>query len=519
MEMQTSPDLAAARDEPAARRGRIDWPIFIISGGFFVLFLVAALVNLPWLSAAVDTAFGWATRGFGLYWQLLMLATFVVSLGIAFSKLGRVKLGGRGAVPSNSTFNWVVIIMCALLAGGGAFWAAAEPLMHFMSPPPFFGAAPRSEAAAVAALAQSFLHWGFLAWAVLGSLLTIVFMHLHFDKGLPLAPRTLLYPLFGQRALRGPIAALADATSIIAVAAGTIGPIGFLGLQIAYVLQSVWHVPDTIATQALVILAVTAIFTTACIAGLEGLRFVCKIHVWLMLGLAAYLYVCGPTSFLSSVFFKAFATHLVDFVQTAMYRGDSKWLNAWTLFYWGWFIGYAPIMAIYVAKVSRGRTIRELVVLLSIAAPLITMLWFTLVGGAGIGIELATPGKVVSHGTLPEALLLGVAQAMPLRNLISALFLFLSFFSVVTNGGSMAYTIAMAMTGDRGGEPSAWLKIFWAVGMGLVGAVLITMGAGGISALQSFIVITAVPVSILILPSLWDAVRIARRMAVEQGVK
>lgn len=518
MEIQTTPDLAVTREQPVTHKGRIDWSIFLISGGFFVLFLVAALVNLSWLSTLVDTVFGWATRAFGLYWQVLMLATFVISLGIAFSKLGRVRLGGRNQVPSNSTFNWVVVIMCALLAGGGAFWAAAEPLMHFTSPPPFFGAAPRMEAAGVAALAQSFLHWGFLAWAVLGSLLAIVLMHLHFDKGLPLAPRTLLYPLFGQRALKGPIAALADATSIIAVAAGTIGPIGFLGLQIAYVLHSVWNMPDTIVTQALVILAVTAIFTTACIAGLEGLRFVCKIHVWLMLGLAAYLYVCGPTGFLTSVFFQAFATHLVDFVQTAMYRDDTKWLNAWTLFYWGWFIGYAPIMAIYVAKVSRGRTIRELVVLLSIAAPIITMLWFTLVGGAGIGIELTSPGKVIAHGTLPEALLLGVAQAMPLRNLISALFLFLSFFSVVTNAGSMAYTIAMAITGDRG-EPKHWLKIFWAVGMGLVGAVLITMGSGGVSALQSFIVITAVPVSILILPSLWDAVRIARTMAAEQGVQ
>jgi glycine betaine transporter len=518
MGIQTAPELAASREQREIHKGQVDWSIFVISGGFFVLFLLGALINLSWLSSLVDTVFGCATRVFGLYWQLLMLATFAVSLGIAYSKLGRVRLGGRNQTPTNSTFNWVVVVMCALLAGGGAFWAAAEPLMHFMRPPPYFGAAQRTEAAGVAALAQSFLHWGFLAWAVLGSLLSIVLMHLHFDRNLPLAPRTLLYPLLGARALKGPIAALADATSIIAVAAGTIGPIGFLGLQITYVLHSVWNVPDTITTQALVILAVTAIFTTACIAGLEGLRFVCKIHVWLMLGLAAYLYICGPTGFLTSVFFKALATHLVDFVQTAMYRDDSKWLNSWTLFYWGWFIGYAPIMAIYVAKVSRGRTIRELVTLLSIAAPVITMLWFTLVGGAGIGVELASPGKVVSHGTLPEALLLGVAQAMPLRNLISALFLFLSFFSVVTNAGSMAYTIAMAISGDRG-EPSHWLKAFWAVGMGLVGAVLITMGSGGISALQSFIVITAVPVSILILPSLWNAVTVARKMATEQGVR
>ncbi|HWT38327.1 MAG TPA: BCCT family transporter, partial [Paraburkholderia sp.] len=135
MEIQTAPELAASRGQREIQKGRVDWSIFVISGGFFVLFLLAALVNLSWLSSLVDTVFGWATRAFGLYWQLLMLATFAVSLGIAYSKLGRVRLGGCDQTPTSSTFNWVVVIMCALLAGGGAFWAAAEPLMHFMSPP------------------------------------------------------------------------------------------------------------------------------------------------------------------------------------------------------------------------------------------------------------------------------------------------------------------------------------------------------------------------------------------------
>ena len=209
--------------------------------------------------------------------------------------------------------------------------------------------------------------------------------------------------------------------------------------------------------------------------------------------------------------------HVTSFFQTALYRDDNAWLNSWTLFYWGWFIGYAPMMGIYVAKVSRGRSIREVITLMSVAAPLITMLWFTLVGGTGIGIELQSPGRVISHGVQPEALLLGVAQSMPLPNLISALFLFLSFFSVVTSAGSMSYTVAMAISSNHAESP-AWLRVFWGAGMGLVGATLITLGEGGISALQSFIVITAVPVSLLILPAVWDAIRIARQMAREQGV-
>jgi hypothetical protein len=163
----------------------IDWPLFLISGGFLGAFLLAALIDIDTVSALVNTLFAWSTKAFGLYWQVLMLATFAVSLVIGFSRCGRVRLGGVDQRPDISTFNWIAVIMCALLAGGGAFWAAAEPLMHFASPPPCSPACNRtSEAAATAALAQSFVHWGFLAWAVLGSLLAIVLMHLHYDKGL-----------------------------------------------------------------------------------------------------------------------------------------------------------------------------------------------------------------------------------------------------------------------------------------------------------------------------------------------
>lgn len=199
-----------------------------------------------------------------------------------------------------------------------------------------------------------------------------------------------------------------------------------------------------------------------------------------------------------------------------MFRADPKWLDWWTVFYWGWFIGYAPMVALYVARISRGRTIREIIMTLSIIAPLVTMFWFTVVGGTGIGLELQTPGSVTAHGAKPEDLLLGVTQNLPLGGLVSALFLFLSFISVATNGDAMAFTVALAMSSDD--KPKKWLRGFWAIGMGLAAVVLITIGAGGVTALQSFIVITAVPVSLVILPALWDAVRIARHMAREQGV-
>ena len=141
--------------------------------------------------------------------------------------------------PEFDVFKWGSMIMCTLLAGGGVFWAAGEPMAHFTSVPPLFaGVEANSSEAVPFALAQSYLHWGFLAWAILGSLTTVMLMHYHYEKGLPLAPRTLLYPVFKEKALNGPIGWIADAACIIAVVAGTVGPIGFLGLQVSYGLEA-----------------------------------------------------------------------------------------------------------------------------------------------------------------------------------------------------------------------------------------------------------------------------------------
>ncbi|MGI9419697.1 MAG: BCCT family transporter, partial [Geminicoccaceae bacterium] len=232
--------------------GHINKPLFFITGGFILLFCITALINLEWLSAMVDAGFAWSATYFGLYWQLLLLATFLIGLVLCVLPGGSAKMGAM-AEPEFSLFQWGSMIMCTLLAGGGVFWAAGEPMAHFISSPPLFGTEALSAEAAAPALAQSYLHWGFLAWAILGALTTVMLMHYHYEKGLPLAPRTLLYPVFGDKAISGPIGLFADAACIIAVVAGTVGPIGFLGLQVAYGLEALFGIPNGFATQALVI--------------------------------------------------------------------------------------------------------------------------------------------------------------------------------------------------------------------------------------------------------------------------
>jgi glycine betaine transporter len=496
----------------------IDWPVFILSGGFLLLFVLTALFDLEFLSATVNQAFGGATALFGAYWQVLMLLTFVVALGVAVSGSGRARLGNLSA-PDISTFKWVAIIMCTLLAGGGVFWAAAEPMAHFIASPPLFGVESASPAAVYPALAQSYMHWGFLSWSILGSLTAIVFMYLHYDKGLPLKPRILLYPVFGEVVLHGWLGALVDAACVVAVISGTVGPIGFLGLQVSFGLSELFGISNNYSTQLAIILGLIVIYTVSAVSGVtRGIQILSSFNIILAIGLMSFILIVGPTAFIFDSFIQSVGLLISEFIPMASYRADVGWVNGWTVFFWGWFIGYGPLMAMFIARISRGRSIRQLIVTLSLIAPLVTYFWFTIVGGTGIAFELSNAGVIsgpYAESGMPAALM-AITQQLPWGFLISVLFLVLTTIFVATTGDSMTYTVSMVMTGTD--NPPTALRVFWGIMMGVLAAILISIGSGGVSALQSFIVVTAVPVSLILMPSLWNAPKMARQMAVEQGL-
>ncbi len=496
----------------------VDWPVFVISGGFIALFCIMALIDIDALSGMVNSSFAWSTKLFGAYWQFLLLSTFFIGLALAFTRTGAVKLGNL-ATPEIQTFKWIAIIMCTLLAGGGVFWAAAEPMAHFTSPPPLFGVEANTAEAAYPALAQSYMHWGFLAWAIQCSLTSIVLMYLHYNKGLPLKPRTLLYPIFGEKIYKSWLGSFADAACVIAVVAGTVGPIGFLGLQVSYGLNELFGVVNDYGLQLSIILGLIVLYTVSAISGVtRGIQLLSTVNVCLALFLMAFILVMGPTAFISDAFLHSFGLYLDKFIPMATFRASPAWLDWWTVFFWGWFLGYGPLMAMFICRISRGRTIREIVTVVSILAPVATAFWFTIIGGSGIFFELADPGVISGPFTgfnLPAAMF-AITQELPMGFFISVLFLILTIIFVATTGDSMTYTVSMVMTGTD--HPPAALRVFWGVAMGLVAAILISLGSGGVTALQSFIVVTAVPVSLILLPSLWCGPQIARKMAKEQGL-
>jgi len=497
----------------------VDLPVFMISGGLLLLFVCLSLYDIDLVSAGVNKAFALSTRLFGAYWQVLLLMTFVIGLFLSMGRTGRVILGGL-STPEVSTFQWISIIMCTLLAGGGVFWAAAEPIAHFSSAPPLFSATEAgSPAAAYNALAQSYMHWGFLAWAILGTLTGIIFMYLHYEKGLPLKPRTLLYPVFGERVMHGFFGAAVDACCVLAVVAGTVGPIGFLGLQVSFGLEKLFGITNSYSTQVGILVVLIGIYTLSAVSGVtRGIQLLSKANIILALILMAFILIFGPTAFIVDSYIHSFGIYVQNFIPMATFRADTGWLDWWTVFFWGWFLGYGPLMAMFVARISRGRSIREVILLISVIAPVITCFWFTIVGGSGLFYELNNPGVVTeafSGFNLP-ATLLAITEQLPLGFVVSVLFLVLTTIFVATTGDSMTYSVSMVMTGTD--HPQTAVRVFWGIMMGVVAAVLISIGSGGISALQSFIVVTAVPVSLVLLPSLWVAPAIARKMADEQGL-
>lgn len=254
---------------------------------------------------------------------------------------------------------------------------------------------------------------------MLGSLTAIVLAYAHYNQGKPLQPRTLLYPVFGEWILTSWVGGVVDALCVIAIVAGTVGPIGFLATQMSYGLHVLFNVPNEFVTQLFVLLLLATVYITSAMSGVhKGIQILSRFNVFLALAIGAVIYLFGPTLFLTNVYLQSMGEYMSSFFAMATMTAETApdwWMQWWTVFFFAWFIGYAPLMAIFVARISRGRTIRQMVIAVAVLAPIATTIWFTLLGGSGIYYELT--GVVDLAETLEnfsfDVATLTVAQALP----------------------------------------------------------------------------------------------------------
>ena len=490
-----------------------------------LIFLVVSAIDLALAKQFTDNGKAVVSTALGGLWQWMVLLVFLIAVVIAISPVGKLRLGGAEAKPSLKLFDWCAVLICTLLAGGGVFWSAAEPLYHFQTPSPVFDGIQGGTAEAVdPALAVSFLHWGFLAWALVATTTTITFSILE-RRGEPLRPRTLLVNVVPRGWVDGPIGHPADGLSGVAAIAGTVGPLGFLSLQLSNAAGQLPWLSDSAGLQSLVVVLLTAVFASSTVSGIQkGIKWLSELNVWLTLTMAAALLLLGPGLWLIQHFFSGFLTYLIHLPRMALTPNvaPGNWINGWTVFYWGWFLGYAPLMGLFTAGVSRGRSIRELVLAVAILCPIVTNIWFTLLGGTGLQLELAGAGiseALAQNGA--AAALLAILSQLPLAGFLIPIGLVLVVLFMCTSADSMSYAAAMVVSGRN--EPPAPLRLFWALMIGSLTLVLLRIGSGlgdstSIDALQAFIVITAVPVTPLVLATLWSAPRLAWKEAQREGL-
>ncbi|AEQ07079.3 BCCT family transporter [Corynebacterium pseudotuberculosis] len=472
--------------------------IFLVSLGFVTVFVIGTII----LGSAARDTFTRVAQGLltGTGWLYIGGVSFIFLflVGIFISRFGRLRLGDDNDEPEHSLIAW----FCMLFAGGvGAvlmFWGVAEPLNHAVNVPRQ-DAEPLSEKAITEAFAFTFYHFGIHMWAIF-ALPGLALGYFIYKRKLPPRVSSVFAPILGSRIYDIP-GKLIDALSIIATTFGIAVSVGLGVLQINSGLQRLWGLPEVSWAQLLIILVITAIACVSVASGLEkGIKILSNVNIALAVLLMFFVLISGPTLTLLRFATEAFGIYakvLPDMMFWADSYGDNPgWQGKWTVFYWAWTICWSPYVGMFVARISRGRTVREYIGGVLALPAIFSVIWFAIFGRAGIEIELNEPGKlsgpVVQDGNVPFALF-GFFQEYPWTSLVSTLALVIVVIFFITSIDSAGMVNDMFSTGEEEVSPVGY-RILWVVAIGAVaGALLIVSPSSGIATLQEVVIIVAFP--------------------------
>jgi choline/glycine/proline betaine transport protein len=437
------------------------------------------------------------TANIGWFYSVAVGVFLVGCTVIAFSDWGRLKLGPDDSEPEFSFMAWFAMLFSAGMGIGLMFFGVAEPIEHYINAP--YGE-PGTPAKAEQAVVLTFFHWGFHAWAVY-VVVGLSLAYFSFRHGLPLTIRSALYPLIGKH-IYGPIGHAADVVAIVGTLFGVATSLGFGVAQINAGLNTLFGIEVSAQVQVILVLVITAIATTSVLAGLDaGIRRLSGLNIYLAAGLLVFVLIMGPTLYLISAYVQnvgEYISQLADLTFRVGAYGETEWINSWTLFYWGWWISWSPFVGMFIARVSRGRTVREFVFGVILAPTLATFLWMTVFGNSALRLALADAAapvlQVVSNGNM-ELALFAFLDTLPLASVTSVLAIILvtTFFVTSSDSGSLVKS-TLASGGSL--NPPAWQRFFWAITEGVVASALLL--AGGLAALQAATIAAALPFTIVI---------------------
>ncbi|MBB5883791.1 BCCT family transporter [Xanthomonas sp. LMG 8992] len=459
-----------------------------------LLVLIAGIAPRPF-NTVVQAALVEVVRGAGWMYLLIVFLTLSFLMYLAFGRFGNLRIGGEDAEPDFSRGSWLSMLFAAGMGIGLVFWGAAEPISHFLEPPE--GLAPQSMEAARASMRYAFFHWGLHPWAIYG-LIGLAMAWFQYNRNGRGLVSDMLQPVIGRHH-RGWIGQSVNIAAVVATAVGVATTLGFGTIQIAAGLQRVFGMHAGLPVQMAVIAVAFVLYMASTSSGVErGIKWLSNVNLVLAALLLAAVLVLGPTGFIFDTFTTTLGAYLNQLVTMSLRMSPfsgSRWVADWTIFYWAWWIAWAPFVGAFIARVSRGRSVREFVVGVVLAPTLLGFLWFSVFGGTALWSQLF--GHVDMLQALRngyETVLFTLFDSLPGSLLLSSAALLLLMIFFVSSADSAVLVLA-SMSTDEAGDPPLSRKLVWGVAVALIAAVLLL--AGGLDALQGMITIAALPFALL----------------------
>lgn len=497
----------------AARKPRMTFAPAVVLPSLLVL--GALLILCGFYPQRADQLFGsaqaWVVTNFDWFYTVAVTGFLVFLVLIAWSRYGDIRLGPDDAKPEFSFASWTAMLFAAGMGIGLMYFGVGEPLQHYLNPPTQEAGTP---AAAREALTSTFFHWGFQAWAIYG-VMGLVLAYFGFRYNLPLTMRSGLYPLL-QKRINGPIGHSVDAFALVGTIAGLATTLGYGALQLAAGLNLVtgWDTGTT-AFRIAVIVVVVGLAGLSAASGLDkGVKRLSEVNLLITFALLGFVLLCGPTVFLLQAFSENIGNYLSSLVgmslRTFTYEvaNDDGWFGGWTILYWAWWISWSPFVGMFIARISRGRTVREFIVGVLFIPTAFNLLWMTVFGNGAIWIDThVAQGALSATASNVDALLFRFFEYLPLAKAVSWIAVLLIALFFVTSADSGAYVVdAIASRGHP--QSPVWQRLFWAVVLGMTAVVLLL--AGGLKALQAMTLVTALPVAaimVLLCIGLWRGMK------------
>ncbi|GEN52499.1 glycine betaine transporter OpuD [Halobacillus faecis] len=490
--------------------------VFKVSAGIMLVLVIIGVVWPDGLEQMTTNVKSFIANKLGWYYLIVVTLFVLVCLTFLFTPLGRIKLGKKGEKPEFSRPTWIAMLFSAGMGIGIVFWGTAEPISHYAISSPT--GETGTDQAIKDAMRFTFFHWGIHAWAIYG-IVALVLAYFNFRHGHAGLISATLKPLIGEKAAEGVVGKVIDILAVIATVIGVATTLGFGAVQINGGLSYLFDIPTGIFVQFIIVAIVTVLFMISAWTGLgKGIKILSNANMALAGLLFLLVFIVGPTMFILNIFTSSIGAYF-QYLPTMSFRiaplnqETREWINAWTIFYWAWWIAWSPFVGVFIARVSRGRSIREFVFTVLVIPSIIGFLWFATFGGTAIQLEHNAIDTISSLAT--EESLFGVFSNVPLGWLASivAMTLIATFF--ITSADSGTFVLGMMTTG--GSEtPGTSIKLTWG---GLLSATaLALLYTGGLQALQNTMIIAALPFSIIMLMMVISFVKAIYKEGRELGV-